>query len=180
MHLALHSSKRTQEVSGDTKVQSETRSVEQAGTLTLLPESPIHQRCDALPWKSNLFMSTQALLATPKRCWAQYPRPLQRAQHLSSWWTPGKISATPLGQTSRSSFYRASQVSTSSACQFSQSADSTHDPNCTGRSEVMVRVSTSREEKRSRRPELLCNNAIPSASERSETTTIPLCEASTD
>ena len=70
----------------------------------------------------------------------------QRAQHLSSLWTPGKISATPFGQTSRSSCKRASQVSTSSACQFPRSAGSTHDPNRTGKSEVMVRVSPSRED----------------------------------
>ena len=41
--------------------------------------------------------------------WAEHPRPLQRAQHLSSFWTMGKISATQLVQTSRSSCYRASQ-----------------------------------------------------------------------
>ena len=91
-------------------------------------------------------MSSQALPATPKDVGHSVLRPLQRAQHLSSLWTPGKISATPLGQTSRSSCHRASQVSTSSACGFPWSADSTHDPNRTGRSEVMVRVSPSRED----------------------------------
>ena len=204
---------RHKKVSGDTQGQSE-KKVSRAGRYadsfagvanpptvwcTALEEQPLHE-----------FASTSG---HSKRCWAQYTRPLQRAQHLSSLWTPGKISATPLKQTSRSASWRASQVSTSSACRFPRSADSTHDPNRTGSRKSWCRQFLDGGQ-RSRGPELqrkirdhlvnlfppstffweghltccmavsvlncLCNNAIPSASERSQTTTIALCKAATD
>ena len=91
------------------------KSVEQSGTLNSLARvanpptvCPQSHACDVCSEERPLheFESTSGHSTT---FWAEYPRPSQRAQHLSSLWTPGKISATPLGQTSRSSCYRASQ-----------------------------------------------------------------------
>ena len=112
-----------------------------------MSEPPVHQRCVLsrtrvmYARKSDLFMSSQALQVTPQLVGQSTPSHHNEHNICLFCGTSGKISATPLGQTSRSSCCGASQVSTSSACWFSLSTDSTHDPNRTDRSEVMVRGS---------------------------------------